>query len=184
MQMRTALAIGMCAMSSIVLAQNTGSKAAPKKGEVSDAVYTQQALSAAPAAIAKDAGVARFGADGSMKTLRESKNGFTCIIMLGNKMCNDANAMAFFHAAMTKSPPPDKSGISYMLRGDNGASNTDPTATAKTPDNHWVVTGPHIMLVGPASKMFGYPANKDPDPSKPYMMWSGTPYEHAMVPVK
>jgi hypothetical protein len=24
---------------------------------------------------------------------------------------------------------------------------------------------------------------KDPDPSKPYMMWAGTPYEHAMVPV-
>jgi hypothetical protein len=23
----------------------------------------------------------------------------------------------------------------------------------------------------------------DLDPSKPYMMWAGTPYEHAMIPV-
>lgn len=157
--------------------------AAPKKGEVSDAVYTRQALSAAPAAIAKGAGVMRMNTDGSMKTLRESKNGFTCMIMGTDRMCNDANSMEFIQAMLTKQPPPDKIGISYMLAGDDGASNTDPYATGKTADNHWVVTGPHIMVFGPHSKTLGYTEDKDPDPTKPYMMWAGTPYEHAMIPV-
>jgi hypothetical protein len=157
--------------------------AAQKAKEVSDAEYTKQALSAAPKHIAQGAGVVRVGADGSMKTLRESKNGFTCMIMGPDKMCNDANSMAFMHAVLKHEPPPDKLGISYMLAGDDGASNTDPYATEKTATNHWVVTGPHIMLVGPASKMLGYPETADADPTKPYMMWVGTPYEHAMIPV-
>jgi hypothetical protein len=29
----------------------------------------------------------------------------------------------------------------------------------------------------------GYTTAADPDPTKPYMMWAGTPYEHAMIPV-
>jgi hypothetical protein len=91
--------------------------------------------------------------------------------------------MDFLHAMMKKQPPPNKVGISYMLAGDVGASNTDPFATAKTADNHWVVTGPHIMVFGPPAKALGYTEATDPDPSKPYMMWAGTPYEHAMVPV-
>ena len=55
------------------------------------------------------------GTDGSMTTLRESKNGFTCLVMGTDKMCNDANSMAFIHAMMKHEPPPDKLGISYML---------------------------------------------------------------------
>src|SRR5579864_916115 len=46
-----------------------------------------------------------------------------------------------------------------------------------------VVTGPHIMIVGPGSKSLGLPETADADPSRPYMMWPGTPYEHAMIPV-
>jgi hypothetical protein len=154
-----------------------------KKGEISDAQYTSQALSAAPAGIAKGAGVMRMNADGSMKTLRESKNGFNCMVVAGNFMCNDANATEFFHAMVNHAPPPDKVGISYMLKGDKGASNTDPYATGKTADNHWIVTGPHIMVVGPATKTLGASREKDPDPSQPYIMWAGTPYEHVMIPV-
>jgi hypothetical protein len=71
-----------------------------------------------------------------------------------------------------------------MLAGDApGTSNTDPYATEKTADNHWVTTGPHIMIFGPSSKLMGLPETKDADPTKPYMMWAGTPYEHAMIPV-
>jgi hypothetical protein len=70
-----------------------------------------------------------------------------------------------------------------MLAGDEGASNTDPKATKKTADNHWVVTGPHIMVTGAQAKSLGYTETTDPDPNQPYMMWAGTPYEHAMVPV-
>ncbi len=155
----------------------------PQQAPMSDSDYIKQALSAAPAAVAKDATVVRPGKDGSMRVLRKGNNGFTCMVMGTDRMCNDPNSMEFIEAMMKRVPPPDKVGISYMLAGDEGASNTDPYATAKTADNHWVVTGPHIMLFGPPSKTLGYTDAKDPDPSKPYMMWAGTPYEHAMIPV-
>lgn len=158
-------------------------KMAAKKTGISDAQYIAKALTAAPAGVAKEAGVARVDKDGNMQTLRESKNGFTCMVMLNDVMCADENSMAFFGAAMKKETPPDKLGISYMLRGDQGASNTDPSATKKTADNHWVVTGPHIMIVGAAVKELGLPDSADADPNKPYLMWAGTPYVHAMIPV-
>ena len=125
----------------------------------------------------------RIGKDGNVQTLRDSKNGFNCLVMLGDVMCADANSMAFFDAAMKKQTPPDKLGLAYMLRGDQGASNTDPTASKKTADNHWVVTGPHIMIVGADVKDLGLPDSADADPTKPYLMWAGTPYAHAMIPV-
>jgi hypothetical protein len=73
----------------------------------------------------------------------------------------------------------------YMLNGDTGASNTDPWATKFEPGNHWIKTGAHVMIVGPAAKtMAGYPRTADADPTKPYVMWPGSPYEHLMLPVK
>jgi hypothetical protein len=156
---------------------------AQKKVESSDAQYTAQALSAAPKALAKDAAVARMDASGKMTTLRQGKNGFTCMVIGTEKMCADANSMAFFDAWAKHQSPPDKLGLTYMLAGDDGASNTDPYATAKSADNHWVATGPHVMVVGPAAKSLGLSSAADADPSVPYMMWAGTPYEHAMIPV-
>jgi len=154
-----------------------------KKAEIPDAQYIAKALTAAPPAVAKQAGVAHIDKDGNMKSLRESTNGFTCLVMLNDVMCADANSLAFFGATMKKQTPPDKLGITYMLRGDQGASNTDPTATGKTADNHWVVTGPHMMIVGAGVKDLGLPGSADADPTKPYLMWAGTPYAHAMIPV-
>ena len=77
-------------------------------------------------------------------------------------------------------------GLMYMLAGGTDASNTDPFATKPSAENHWVETGPHIMIVGAASltaEGAGYSRVADPDTSKPYVMWAGTPYEHLMVPV-
>jgi hypothetical protein len=118
----------------------------------SDSEYIAQALSAAPEAVGKGATVVRMQADGSMRTLREGKNEFTCMIMGTDKMCNDPNSMKFINAVMKHAPPPDKVGISYMFAGDHGASNTDPYAMGKTADNHWIVTGPHIMVLGPQAR--------------------------------
>src|SRR5713101_9388887 len=151
--MRRSIAVFAVAVSLIAIAILA---AAQKKAEMSDAQYITKALSAAPSAVAKDAGVVRMDKDGKMNTLRESKNGFTCMIAGGNKMCADANSMGFFDAWMKHQAPPDKLGLTYMLAGDDGASNTDPSATAKTADNHWVVTGSHIMVVGPGSKALGF----------------------------
>jgi hypothetical protein len=154
-----------------------------QKKSSSDAQYIAEALSAAPKMIAKDASVVRIEKDGSMTTLRQGKNGFSCMITANNRMCADANSMEFFQAWAKHQSPPDKLGLTYMLGGDKGASNTDPFAMAKTADNHWVVTGPHIMILGPGAKSLGLPSNADADPSVPSMMWAGTPYEHAMIPV-
>ena len=151
--------------------------------KASDSDYMTRALSAAPAAVAKDAAVVRMEKDGSLTTLRAGTNGFTCMIVEPNSMCVDANSMAFMGAVMHHTAPADKVGVAYMLAGDNGASNTDPWAKAKTATNNWVVTGPHIMVFGPPAKALGYTEAKNPDTSKPYMMWAGTPYEHAMIPV-
>ena len=154
-----------------------------QQNQIPDSAYITQALSAAPAGVAKGATVVRANKDGSMRTIRKGSNDFTCMIMGTDKMCNDRNSMEFIHAMMNHMPPPDKVGISYMLAGDKGASNTDPSAESKTSTNHWIVTGPHIMVFGPPSKALGYTEAPDPDPNKPYMMWAGTPYEHAMIPV-
>jgi hypothetical protein len=164
----------LCAIAAMVWAQQE---------QMSDSQYITEAMSAGPAAVAKDAAIVRMDADGKMRTLRAGKNGFTCLILGTDKMCNDANCMEFIHALLNHTPPPNKIGISYMLQGDKGASNTDPFATGKTADNHWIVTGPHIMVMGPPAKALGYTTAKDPDPKQPYMMWAGTLYEHAMVPV-
>jgi uncharacterized protein (UPF0333 family) len=171
----------MCTVA--VLALSIAAAAHTQQKQTSDQEYIAEALSAAPEAVAKEATVVRMDANGSMRTVRAGKNEFVCLIMGTDKMCNDRNSMEFISAMMKHSAPPDKVGISYMLAGDDGASNTDPYATAKTADNHWIVTGPHIMLFGPPSKALGYTEAKDPDPTKPYMMWAGTPYEHAMIPV-
>jgi hypothetical protein len=180
------LAVVVCSfmiLGSSLAQKSTSAKAAAEKTGASDAAYIAKALTAAPPGVAKGAGVARIDKSGNVQTLRESKNGFTCLIILNDIMCADANSMAFFDATMKKQTPPDKLGLTYMLRGDQGASNTDPTATGKTADNHWVVTGSHIMIVGTAVKDLGLPDSADADPTKPYLMWPNTPYAHAMIPV-
>jgi len=177
-----------CMVSSIAVASYAYAQQSPA---LSDEVYMRQALAAGPEPIAKDAAVVRPEPDGSMRTIRQGTNGFTCLIMGTDRMCADKNSMEFIHALMHHQPPPNQLGFAYMLGGDVGPSgevggtcNNSPYATAKDADCHWVITGPHIMLFGPPSKALGYPRTADPDPSKPYMMWPDTPYEHAMVPVK
>ena len=65
--------------------------AKPQNKDMSDAEYMKKALSAAPKAVAGGAKVVRVLNDGSLKTIREGGNGFTCMIMGTDRMCNDAN---------------------------------------------------------------------------------------------
>ncbi|MBV8638172.1 MAG: hypothetical protein JO322_08805 [Candidatus Eremiobacteraeota bacterium] len=169
---------------SISLMLTVGNGMAEMTGKGSDATYIAQVTKAAPASVVQGATIVQIQKDGSMRTVRPGSNGFTCM-MLDPKtpMCADKNAMAWMHALMTKTAPPDQSGFMYMLGGDDGASNTDPYATAATATNHWVTTGPHVMIVGPSVKTMGYPATADADPSRPYVMWADTPYAHLMIPV-
>jgi hypothetical protein len=41
------------------------------------------------------------------------------------------------------------------------------------------------MIVGSGAKMLdGYPREAKADPTRPYVMWPGTQYEHLMLPVR
>jgi hypothetical protein len=150
----------------------------------SEPEYIAKAKTAAPEAIVNKATIVMMQSDGSSKILQSGSNGFTCLVTGdGTPACADANGMEWFKAVGAKAPPPEKTGFIYMMAGDTGTSNHDPHATDKT---HWVQTGPHVMIVGKAAReMVGlYPRSLDPDPSQPYVMFPGTPYEHIMLPVQ
>ena len=40
------------------------------------------------------------------------------------------------------------------------------------------------MVMNATEMMAGYPDAANPDTSKPYIMWAGTPYAHLMIPIK
>ena len=148
-------------------------------------------LSAAPAAVGKAASVVAMKPDGTMRTLRKGTNAFTCMpdnpeTPGPDPMCWDKTSDAWMDAYMHHGkPPPGKVGLMYMLAGGTDASNTDPYAAKPTTANHWIKTGPHIMIVGADAAFYDqYPKNADPDTSAPYVMWAGTPLQHLMAPVK
>ena len=161
------------------------------KPAASDEAIIKSAMAAAPMKVSQHATVVAMDANGKMRTLRKGTNGFTC---MGDNpetpgpdpMCMDANAMQWVHAWIDhKAPPVGKVGFMYMLAGGTDASNTDPYATQPTSANHWVKTGPHVMIVGGDASFYDtYPKAAEPDTAVPYIMWPGTPYMHLMVPVK
>ena len=165
-------------------------KAAPAKKAPSDAQLIASATGAAPASVAKGATVVTMD-DKGMHTLRKGSNGFTCMpdnpaTPGPDPMCADKNAMEWIDAWVGHKPPPsNKVGFMYMLSGGTDGSNTDPYATKPEAGNHWIKTGPHIMIVGGDASFYdSYPKNADPDTSQPYVMWAGTPYQHLMAPVR
>lgn len=186
----------LIALTSSVYASDTKAPAKEKSTSAAKAATTDQqmiasAMSAAPAKIAKSATVVAMNADGTMRTLRAGTNGFTCMpdnpdTPGPDPMCMDKNAVEWIHAYVAHSAPPaGKIGFMYMLAGGTDASNTDPYATRPTASNHWVKTGPHVMIVGADASFYdSYPKGADPDTSNPYVMWVDTPYQHLMAPVK
>lgn len=189
---RTALCF-LAACSLPVLAGCSKAKAPEEQASASNAASAApadpvtSAESAAPAAVGKAATIVMANADGSMKTLRQGTNGFTCMpdnpaTPGRDPMCMDGNAMKWAAAWMGHKPPPTEiPGVMYMLEGGTDASNTDPYSTR--PDGDWIRTGPHLMIVGSKSLLAGYPSGPQPDTRAPYVMWAGTPYAHLMVPV-
>ena len=155
-------------------------------GTMSDEQLMQQLKGAAPKDILDNATILNMASDGKMKVIKEGTNGWTCMDPGGEPMCADKAGMEWMQAWQDKASAPQKLGFIYMLRGDSGSSNTDPYATTKTPNNNWVETGPHVMIVGAEAKsmMQGYPRDANPNPNVPYVMWPGTPYEHLMLPIQ
>lgn len=168
-----------------------GNAQAAEKAPPSDKELIASAMRAAPPGVGKDATIVVADAQGKMRTLREGKNGFTCMpdnpeTPGPDPMCMDKNALEWAMAWMSHKPPPvGKVGLMYMLEGGTDASNTDPYATKPTANNHWIKTGAHVMVVGADASFYdAYPKSADPDTSQPYVMWAGTPYQHLMAPIK
>lgn len=168
-----------------------GGMGKPAATSTADKKMIMNAISAAPKKVGEGATIAAMDANGKMRTLREGTNGFTCMPDNAatpgpDPMCMDQAAMEWAHAWIAHKPPPSgKVGFMYMLSGGTDASNTDPFAVKPSPGNHWVKTGPHVMIVGAEPAFYDmYPKNPDPDTSVPYVMWPGTPYQHLMIPVK
>ena len=133
--------VSMPAVSSPAFAQH-------KMGNMSDKQIIASALRAAPRSVAKGAAVVAVNPDGSMRVVREGKNGFTCLADNPatpgpDPMCGDKNAMDWAQAWIKhQTPPANKVGFLYMMEGGTDASNTDPYAEKPTSGNHWVKTGP------------------------------------------
>jgi hypothetical protein len=183
------VAVGLLVAAGIGL---TGSAWAEQpKAAPTDAQLIASAMSAAPAKVASGASIVAMEANGTMRTVRKGTNAFTCMpdnpVTPGpDPMCMDKNAMDWAHAWMSHQPPtPGQVGFMYMLAGGTDASNTDPYAVKPEASNHWIKTGPHVMIVGADASFYdGYPKSADPDTSVPYVMWAGTPYQHLMAPIK
>jgi hypothetical protein len=180
-----------CAATALVAQEKKAGAPAKKSPAAAKAAPTddeliKKAMSGGPAGIAKEATIVAMSDDmKSTRTLRKGTNGYTCLVAGPDPMCADDNAMAWFDAYMNKKDPAKgKMGFVYMLAGDHGASNTDPYATKQTATNNWVKTGPHVMIVGVSGMTSPYPHDAKADPTKAYVMWAGTPYEHLMLPVK
>jgi hypothetical protein len=173
------------------LAMTMNAQGADGRKAPTDNQLIVSAMKAAPAKVAKDATIIVMEADGKMRTLRKGTNGFTCMpdnpaTPGPDPMCMDKNSVEWVMAWVEHKPPPaGKVGFMYMLAGGTDASNTDPFAAKPEPNNNWVKTGPHVMVVGADASFYdSYPKDAKPDTMVPYVMWAGTPYQHLMIPIK
>jgi hypothetical protein len=158
----------------------------PVKAPKSDTVtgLLEDALSAAD--VAMQEGVSAVDWEGNV--LQEGESPYTCMptppqFTNGRApMCFDETWMAWGAAWQNQKPfSAERLGISYMLAGDQGASNIDPFADGPTDDNVWVQEGPHLMLVVPDAGLLSE-ITRDPSLGGPYVMWDNTDYAHVMVP--
>jgi hypothetical protein len=181
----TALAF-VCASALISAQQQEHRAAAPKQD---DAAMIRSAMSAAPMAVAKDATIVAMTPDGKMRTVRKGTNAYTCVpddpgTPGPDPVCVDQVGMDWMMAYMSRKAPSGKVGVMFMLAGGSDASNTDPFARKPAPGSTWLTTGPHLMVTGPKGSFDAYQKGEKVDPTKPYVMFAGTPYEHLMVPVR
>lgn len=182
---RTLTLTGLALLSTISAGQ------AIAQGKPTNAHKIANAMSAAPRSISGKATIMDWPATegAQMTTLRAGTNGWTCLpdfpSTKGNDpMCVDGQWMSFMSALMTKGTPKiSHTGISYMTApGGAYGSNKDPFATKATPDNEWGYDPPHVMLlVTDRQGLQGMPTTRQN--GGPWVMWTGTPYVHIMVPL-
>ena len=167
-------------------------KSAGKKSTVKDVKamsekdQTALALSAAPAGVAKDAGVMIYGADGKLTEVRKSNNGFVCIPTVLNlpkpdPMCMDAAGHQWLTDISNNAPKPSNTvpGIIYMARGgshfEKGGKVVMSGEGAKVVEEppHWMVMWPFDPAASQLPTI--------PNASGVYIMFEDSPYAHLMI---
>lgn len=173
---------------------STDVQAAAKQGAsvkavkaMSEKEQTALALSAAPAHIAKEAGVMVFGADGTLTEAKKSENGFTCVPTVLNlpdpdPMCMDGAAYQWLTDLMNHAPKPSNTvpGVAYMARGGSHFEKDKKVVMQMEAGAKVVKEPPHWMMMWP----FDPAATKlptAPNPSGSYIMFDGSPYAHLMI---
>jgi hypothetical protein len=129
----------------------------------SDEWKIENALSAAPPAIADQATVRDLPADlrggdvSAGRILRPGTNGWTCLPDIPGRpqhdpICMDATMSKWLSATLSgRSPEIDRVGLAYMLLGEARADPGDILATKPPPGKDWSYVGPHVMVVLPDS---------------------------------
>ncbi|WP_299183426.1 hypothetical protein [uncultured Neptuniibacter sp.] len=140
-----------------------------------------RARSAAPSMVSAEATVIYRG-----KTLVEGRNGWVCMPETlpddNAPICNDAQWMKMLTAVSNQADfRAEGIGVSYMLQGDGGVSNSDPYHPNPMKAHDFIKEGPHLMLIVPKEILKGM--TDDPAAGGPYVMWKDTPYAHIMIPV-
>jgi hypothetical protein len=188
------LVAALALLTPVLLYAQHAMKSSSSTKKKTDAQKMASAMSAAPAAIAKNATLMDWPDTpaGQPRQLRAGTNGWVCFpnspteykgLIAEDPMCLDKQWQSWADGWMTKTAPKvTGTGLAYMLRGDKGASNTDPFATGRTDTNDWVLSPPHVMVLYQDLTMLdAFPT--DPKNGGPWVMWKGTPYAHLMVPV-
>ncbi|NIP16030.1 MAG: hypothetical protein GWM88_15380 [Pseudomonadales bacterium] len=146
------------------------------------AALIAQARSAAPDLVSAEATVMYRG-----EVLVEGTNGWVCMPETlpddNAPMCNDAVWMGLMQAmGAGEEYVVERIGISYMLQGDAGVSNSDPAHPQGADAPDFIKEGAHLMIAVPRAMLEG--VTDDPHAGGPYVMWGDTPYAHIMVPLE
>jgi hypothetical protein len=165
-------------------------RSGPAAGQDDAEAKIENAMSAAPAALAENATILdnELDADGKFVVLREGSNGWFCQPDAPgtpgpDPICLDQTWLDWVYAFVAgEEPDTTVAGLAYMLQGGSEASNTDPFATEPAAGDEWMSSPPHIMVIMPG-EIDQTVFTTEHDSGEPWIMWAGTPYEHIMMPV-
>ena len=140
------------------------------------------ARSAAPDMVSANATVVYRG-----NVIAQGTNDWVCMPETlpddGAPMCNDGVWMKMMMAmGAGESFEADGIGISYMLQGDAGVSNSNPAHPMGKDAPDFIKEGAHLMVIVPKAMLEGI--TDDPHAGGPYVMWGDTPYAHIMIPLE
>ena len=153
------------------------------------------AMSGGPMAIAQNATIMDWPTDasgGEWITLREGSNGWVCTpddwgiannTPTNDPQCLDQTWWAWQQAVwLGEEPNVTQPGVAYMLQG-GSAANNDLPQLAPNEGDEWQVDPIHVMFLFPkGSDLSAMPS--DMHMGMPYVMFTGTPYDHIMAPIE